>query len=168
MHQGNRDWLAFLRKTYPDKFLGASVLEIASLEWNGSVRAFFRDAKRYTGVDVLPGPGVDVVSKAAETRFSPGEFDILVCLSLFEHDPAWRQSFSHNLQWLKAGGLAFICWGAEGNIKHDPEPWAIVPVADFTSAAAGWPIEIVDQFFEVDRFTKDCPGCYDVVARKRE
>lgn len=167
MHQGNRDWLAHLKNAYPKHFSGASVLEIGSLEWNGSVRSFFGGASRYVGIDILPGPGVDIVQNAKETTFEPGAFDTLVCLSLFEHDPSWEASFGHNLQWLREDGLAFICWGAEGNIRHLPEPWAIVPVEKFMEAARAWPVEIVDAFCEGERFTPDCAGCYDVVLRKK-
>src|SRR5436190_5725936 len=167
VHQGNRDWLAHLKKSYPGHFSGASVLEIGSMEWNGSVRSFFAGVGKYIGVDHASGPGVDVVRRAEETVFCPGAFDTLVCLSLFEHDPSWKASFEHNLQWLREGGLAFVCWGAEGNLRHPPEPWAQVPVQEFMDAARGWPVEIVDSFFECDRFTPDCPGCYDVVLRKK-
>lgn len=166
MHQGNRDWLEKLSIDHDKEISGAAVLEIGSMNWNGSARPYFSKAARYVGVDMVAGPDVDVVSPAAKTQFKPGEFDILICLSLFEHDPEWRTSFSHNLQWIRPGGLLITCWGAEGNIHHAPEPWAIVPAADFHEAAKDWPIKIVDAFFEFDRFTQDCPGCYDVLAIK--
>jgi len=57
-------------------------------------------------------------------------------------------------------------WLAALKIAHPPEPWGIVPVKDWEIAAAGWPIEVQDAFFEETRYTKDCPGAYDVVARK--
>jgi SAM-dependent methyltransferase len=167
MHKGNQDWLRSLSKKYPGSFKKSRVLEIGSLEWNGSVRKRFSSPIKYIGVDIVAGPGVDVVAKAAETVFQEGEFDTLVCLSLFEHDPDWRRSFQHNLKWLKPGGMAFVCWGAEGNKQHLPEPWAIVPVQDFVDASKSWPVQILDAFFEGTRFTPDCPGCYDVVLQKR-
>ena len=165
MHQGNQDWLKSLAKNYPDSFSGR-VLEIASLEWNGSVRKHFPSPVKYVGVDMVLGPGVDVVSKATETLFKEDEFDTLVCLSLFEHDPNWRESLRHNLKWLRPGGMAFVCWGAEGNQPHLPEPWAFVPVQDFMDACRLWPVRVIDAFFEGLRFTPDCPGCYDVVLQK--
>jgi RimJ/RimL family protein N-acetyltransferase len=62
--------------------------------------------------------------------------------------------------------MIFLCWGAEGNLHHGPEPWAIVPAADFAASAKDWPIEVIDEFFEGKRFTPDCQGAYDLVARK--
>lgn len=169
MHFGNRKWMADCKIRYPD-FFGekVSVLELGSYNVNGTVRDFFPDAKKYVGVDIAEGPCVDIVSPADQTQFEQGEFDVLVCLSLFEHDPNWRVSFSHNFQWIKRGGMIFICWGAEGNLYHLPDPWAIVPVGDFMVAAQDWPIKIVDAFFEEARYCKNgASGAFDVVAIKK-
>ena len=87
MHQGNRDWLKSVREKYPEHFKDAQVLEIGSYNVNGTARDYFKDAKRYVGVDCCKGKCVDIVCKATETKFKPGEFDTLVYLSVFEHDP---------------------------------------------------------------------------------
>lgn len=166
MHQGNRDFLSFVSQKYSHEVSGAAILEIGSMDWNGTARPYFAAAARYVGVDHCAGAAVDIVCQADQTAFKPGEFDILICLSVFEHDPEWRQILPHNLRWVKDGGLVILCWGAEGNLRHAPEPWAIVPVADFDEASKALPMMQVDAFFEGTRFTKDCPGCYDVVARK--
>lgn len=165
MHQGNRDWLAHMKALYPEAF-GGRILELGSGNVNGTARDYFRDAARYVGVDIAPGKDVDLVLPCKETTFQPGEFDTLLCLSLFEHDPLWRESFGHNLPFVRDGGMIFVCFGAEGNLPHAPFPWALVPLADWDAARRLWPIEVVDQFFEETRYTKDCPGAYDVVARK--
>jgi RimJ/RimL family protein N-acetyltransferase len=166
MHLGNKDFLDHLKKTYPESFKGA-VLELGSFDLNGSIRPWFKEAKKYVGIDIIKGKGVDIVCNARDTQFTKDEFDTLACFSMFEHDPKWKESFAHNLPWLKEGGMIFLCWGAEGNLHHGPEPWAIVPAADFAVAALDWPIEIIDQFFEPTRFTPDCPGAYDLIARKK-
>lgn len=170
MHQGNLDFLADLKKQYPASFNSGSVLELGACSgWNdedyGTVRSFFH-VPRYVGVDTVAGPGVDVVSKAAETAFDPESFDTLVCLSMFEHDPGWADSLRHNLRWIREGGLIILGWGAEGNCPHSPWPWAPVLVADFHAAAATMPIAIHEAFFEHERYTPDCAGAYDVLAFK--
>lgn len=164
MHEGNHDFLKYVIEKFPGSLSG-SVLELGSLDINGSARQHVA-AKRYVGIDIVPGPGVDQVCRAAETSFTSGEFDALISISMFEHDPDWERSLSHNLQWLKKDSLIILGWGAEGNTKHIPDPWALVPVADWKAAAAKMPLFIMEQFFENERFTPDCLGAYDVIARK--
>jgi len=166
MHIGNRDFLKYLAAKHPAHFDGARVLELGSADWCGTVRSSFQNCD-YVGVDILEGPAVDVVSCANKTDFSDrARFDTLISFSLFEHDPTWAESLSHNLQWLRPGALIFLAWGAEGNAPHPPEPFAIVTVAEFNAHVSAEPIRILEQFFECERFTPDCPGCYDVVAEK--
>ena len=166
MHPGNMDWLKLLRQKYPAHFTGASVLEIGSYNINGTARDCFKDVKRYVGVDVAKGPCVDVVARAADTRFKVEEFDTLVYLSVFEHDPNWRAGFDHNLHWIRPGGLIIICFGAEGNLRHAPEPWAVVPTKMFYEAVKSMPIKILDAFFEKAQVGISPPGAYDVLAMK--
>lgn len=169
MHEGNRKFIEHLKEKYPEAFVGR-VLELGSLDINGSVREFFNKATCYVGVDIVAGPCVDIVTPAMNTSFEFDEFDTLISFSMFEHDPTWEQSYRHNLQWLKSGGMIFLCWGAEGNCPHPPEPFAIVTVAQFNTVTAQLGcVEIIDQFFEPERFPcpgGDCLGCYDVIARR--
>lgn len=166
MHENNRRWLIDLKKAYPTHFNNAVVLELGSgYGQGGPIREQFTDC-RYVGVDIVGGFGVDVVSAAKDTVFSEGEFDTLLCLSMFEHDPEWKESISHNIPWVKKGGLIIMCWGAEGNLHHGPEPWAIVPEKEALDYLKTLPIVILDSFFEEDRYGKDCAGAYDLIARK--
>lgn len=167
MHQGNREWLAHLKRLYPKHFTGARVLEIGSYNVNGTVRDYFAKAKHYVGVDQVAGPCVDVVAKATDTVFMRKEFDTLVYLSVFEHDPKWNEGFVHNLKWVRPGGLIIACWGAEGNQRHAPEPWALVPVKAMLAKAHRWPVLILAAFFEKEFFDPGCPGAFDLLARKK-
>jgi SAM-dependent methyltransferase len=167
MHPGNRTWLALLKGAMPSYFDGAAVLEIGSYIINGSAREHFGKAKSYVGVDRNAGPGVDLVMEAKDTAFeSEGQFDTLVYLSVFEHDPDWKAGFAHNLKWVRPGGLVIVGWGAEGNRRHNPEPWAPVPAQEVITAIASWPLRILDSLMEEDRFGPDTAGAYDLVAVK--
>lgn len=165
MHIGNREFLNYLRKTYPTNFHQAKVLELGSLDINGSCRDAFTECQ-YTGIDIVPGKCVDVVVAAQDTVFTEEEFDTLISFSMVEHDPNWAESIRHNIPWLKRGGLFAMCWGGEGNRWHGPEPWKPVPVADMRRLIATLPLVNVDIFFEGDRFRADCDGAFDLIATR--
>lgn len=69
---------------------GLSVLEVGSLDVNGSVRSLF--SGEYLGVDMRDGPGVDQVvnAHALEAAFPPDRraFDVVVSTEMLEHDAA--------------------------------------------------------------------------------
>lgn len=166
MHQGNRRWLSALKAALPRYFENAAVLEIGSYNVNGTARDYFKNCD-YVGIDREAGPGVDIVCEADKTGFlHTGRFDTLIYLSVFEHDHDWRKGFEHNLQWIRPGGLIIVGWGAEGNQRHAPEPWAPVPADEVLAASKSWPVRILDAFFEEERFGKDVPGAYDLLAVK--
>lgn len=173
MHYNNRLWLADLQKRYPYNFsCNAKVLEIGSKIWdappNDSIRSFFDSSCRYVGVDREFGEGVNIVCEAELTSFDENYFDTLAMFSLFEHDPDWRLTLKHNLQWLAKGGLFITCFGAEGNLPHLMR-WKLVPHQEFLDFVINeTALDVVDSFFEEDRYApRDCAGAFDVVAIKR-
>lgn len=162
MHQGNREWLAHAQAVYGHRWQWTGVLELGSLDVNGSAREIIR-AGVYIGVDRVAGPGVDIACDAEATSFERS-FGCLLCTSVLEHTPRWREILEHNRQWLRAnGGVLLLSWGAEGNQHHAPEPWAPVPVGDVLEWLAPRFV-IVEAGWESRRFTGDCAGCYNVIA----
>lgn len=166
MHVGNEQWVADIQKRYSDEITGAKLLELGSLNINGTARDLMKPAT-WIGIDQTAGPCVDIVCRAAETAFTEAEFDVILSTSMIEHDPDWRESLAHNLFWLKPGGLFLLSWGAEGNHRHDPEPWAAVPVGDVLQWCLNMKLEILEACWEKHRYEGDCMGCYDMVLRKR-
>lgn len=63
------------------------LLEVGSFNVNGTPRVVFADAAEYIGVDIAPGPGVDVVldGEAVAAHFPAGSFDTVVCCETLEH-----------------------------------------------------------------------------------
>lgn len=167
MHKGNRQFLADLARRYPEHFTSCKVLELGSLNINGSCRFHFSEDCEYVGIDIVDGQCVDFVVAAKDTEFEPSYFDTLISFSMVEHDPDWRESLAHNFQWLRSGGLFAMCWGGEGNLRHAPDPWEPVLLKDMTEFLASQPLYDLDIFAERDRYAADCPGAFDAVGRKR-
>jgi hypothetical protein len=111
-----------LRRTYPSYFHKKRVLDIGSLDVNGSNRVLFRKCE-YIGVDVIPGKGVDVVSIAHE--YEPDKpFDVVLSTNALEHDIHYKKTLKKMIEVLNSGGLMFISapykWHVHGTKKVRP------------------------------------------------
>ena len=60
MHWSVLEFFEGTKILHPELFTGTRVLEVGSLDINGSVRPIFTDCE-YVGLDLGPGPGVDVI-----------------------------------------------------------------------------------------------------------
>jgi len=94
------------------------VLEIGSLDINGSVRPMFKPFQaEYTGIDMQEGPGVDYVLDAA--KFINFEaYDVVVCAEVFEHTPDWKQIIYNCYNNLVEGGIFIATMAGEGRPPH--------------------------------------------------
>lgn len=170
MHKNNKLWLSDVKKKYPKSFSKSKVLELGSGTTSELViRSYFKKCN-YTGVDIVGKDqgvkGVDVIAEAGSTKFKKNYFDTLVCFSMLEHDPNWKKSVSHNIQFLKNGALIIFSFGSNGNRRHDPEPWGEVEYDDFIKYCNRLPIKIIDAFFEEERYGYDCAGAFNMIAIK--
>jgi len=113
MHQQVRDFLLKAKVVYPGNFNDCSVLELGSLDINGSPRGFF-DGCEYVGIDRIAGPGVDIVCNAHEYK-SRKKFDTIVTTEMLEHDKYADLSVKNALKLLKKGGLLI---GTAANVNR--------------------------------------------------
>ena len=86
MHEAARVAVARMLESLPPP---RSAVEIGGRDVNGSVADLLPPGCARTGIDVLPGPGVDVVADAAAWR-PPEPVDLVICAEVLEHarDPA--------------------------------------------------------------------------------
>jgi hypothetical protein len=92
-----------------------SVTEFGSLNVNGTVRDLF-DADSYVGIDIGPGPGVDVVCRA-HTYQGP-QTDCVISCEMLEHDEYWQQSLRAMCDHLSPGGLLIMTCATTGRAEH--------------------------------------------------
>ncbi|MBK7422018.1 MAG: hypothetical protein IPJ48_02360 [Propionivibrio sp.] len=93
------------------------VLEIGSYDVNGSVRSNFKDAQEYIGVDLIPGPSVDVVSKG-HLYVSDHKFDIVLSVESFEHNSDWIETFINMINLADDNGIVIFTCATIGRPEH--------------------------------------------------
>lgn len=116
-HNAQAVFFKQVRKTFPDHFKWKNVLEVGSLDINGSVRPLFENCN-YIGVDVGEGPGVDLVCFGEDLKFPDKSFDITVSSECFEHAEGWKDIFRNMKRMTKEGGLIVFTCAGEGRPEH--------------------------------------------------
>ncbi len=116
-HEAQRDLVSLVKSHLPQFFEGTSVLEVGSLDINGSVRPFFKDCD-FTGIDVDEGPGVDRVVSGEMADFPTGAFDVTISCECFEHNPWWRETLANMLRMTRPGGLVLMTCAGPGRPEH--------------------------------------------------
>lgn len=114
-HSQQRDFFQDVKNKKPEAFTGVEVLEIGSLNINGTVRDFF-DSTRYIGADVAEGRDVDVVCNGENLDYPDNSFDVAVSAECFEHNPEWVATFRN--MWLMSKKYVMMTCASEGRAEH--------------------------------------------------
>jgi SAM-dependent methyltransferase len=142
-------------RAFFDTYVGdrdVRVLEIGSLDVNGSLRDFARPNWRYVGADHVAGKGVDVVLNPNERLpFDDGAFDVVVATSVLEHDPFFWETFEDLARVLAPEGLIYINSPSNGDVHRFPRDyWRFYPESGLSMAAwiqrKGVPMVVVESF----------------------
>lgn len=116
-HNEQREFISSLKSIFRDKFFDKKVLEIGSLNINGTLRDFFSSCD-YTGIDVGDGPGVDIVCPGQEYDAPDETFDVVCSCECFEHNPFWMETFLNMIRMCKSEGFVFFTCATEGRPEH--------------------------------------------------
>ena len=119
MHIEVINWVMKQKEEHPEWFEKRRVLEIGSLDMNGSIREAFDDCE-YIGLDRRAGKGVDVVCYA-HNYYSPTPFQTIISTGTLEHDRHAWLTMQAVYSLLEEKGV-FICTCANVNFqRHDIE-----------------------------------------------
>lgn len=116
-HEAQLQFMSLVRKEFPDRFNGGRVLEVGSLDINGSVRSYFSKCE-YVGIDVAPGIGVDVVSQGQDYDAPDESFDVVVSCEVMEHNPHWVQTMRNMIRMCKTNGMIIMTCATLGRKEH--------------------------------------------------
>jgi len=114
------------------------ILDLGSLDLNGSLRDFAPPEAEFIGADMVPGKSVDVVlDDPHKLPFEEGAFDFVVSSSCFEHDKFFWLSFLEICRVTKEGGFIYISSPSNGDYHtHPMDCWRFYP--DSGHALAQW------------------------------
>jgi len=105
-----------------EEIAGKRVVEVGSYNVNGSLRPILESygPAKYVGVDIMAGPGVDVVCDAEQlvTTFGERSFDVVVSTEVLEHVRHWRESISNMKRLCVPGGIILITTRSKGFGYH--------------------------------------------------
>lgn len=116
-HPQQREFISKVKEKFPNYFKNTKVLEVGSLNINGTVRDFFQDCN-YIGIDVAEGSGVDIVCQGQEYNEKSETFDVACSAECFEHNPYWFETFENMIRLCKKNGLIFFTCATEGRPEH--------------------------------------------------
>jgi SAM-dependent methyltransferase len=119
-HIEQQDFCISVRHTCRPHFENKTVLDFGSLDINGNNRGLFTDCF-YRGIDLGPGPNVDIVSPAHLVPIPDRSIDVVVSTECLEHDEHWEKTLKKAYDVLKPGGLFFFSCATGLRGEHGTE-----------------------------------------------
>lgn len=148
---------------------GRRVVEAGAHNYNGSVRGVYEamGPASYTGTDMEPGPGVDLVCPAEKLPEVLGDAsaDVVISTEMLEHAEDWRDAVTGMAVILAPGGLLLLTTRSPGFPYH-PHPvdcWRF-SVDHMDGIAEACSLEVLRLEPDPDW---NCPGVF-LLARKPE
>jgi len=115
VHKAQQEFFQAVKSKNPTFFENCRVLDVGSLDINGNNRNLFVNCD-YLGLDVGPGPNVDIVCPVH--KFNGGPFDTIISGECFEHDIHFTESIKNIIMLLKKDGLFVMTCATTGRQEH--------------------------------------------------
>lgn len=141
----------------------ARVVDVGSYNLNGTYRDLFSETAEYVGVDIVPGPNVNVIMDSPDWE-ALLPVDAVICGQTIEHVADIPKLMKSMFDVLKPGGLLCVIAPSEGS-PHDYPIW----VGNFDKERMAELVKIPG--FEIIRHTVNDFGTFKdncCVARKPE
>jgi len=101
---------------------GKRIIEIGSYSHNGGLRPLIESyfPSEYIGVDLKPGPSVDIICRAEDVleKFGKECFDVVISTELLEHVRDWKKVLKNIKSICKAGGIILVTTRSFGCPYH--------------------------------------------------
>lgn len=102
-----------------DLYAPPRILDLGGRDINGGIRDLFPDDSIWMGVDIEPGPGVDLVRDCTRPWPDMNDlFNVVVCTEVLEHVEKWRDLVRTCSQALAPNGILLLTCASEGRRPH--------------------------------------------------
>jgi predicted SAM-dependent methyltransferase len=123
VHPDQQRWCESVKSKFREYFINKKVLDVGSLDINGNNRYLFENCE-YTGLDIIKGENVDIISIAHE--YNPHHsFDVVLSTNALEHDMYYSLTLKKMYDLLKSEGLLFFSvaslWKEHGTQRSKPK-----------------------------------------------
>ena len=116
-HPAQNEYIKYVKNKFPAYFYKRQVLEVGSLNINGTVRDLFTECY-YVGLDVAEGKGVDIVCEGQNYDAPSESFDVAISCECFEHNPEWVATFRNMHRMTRTLGLVVMTCATTGRPEH--------------------------------------------------
>lgn len=132
----------------------ANILEVGSQDIGGSIRDYFptTESRRWVGLDVGKGKGVDFVIPGELIQLPDGWADIAFSTECFEHAKCWREIFLNMIRITREGGLVVLTFAGTGRAAHgtiDTNPASSPYTNDYYKNIS---LAELDSSFQLDKY----------------
>ena len=118
MHKQQIDFIERTKERFHEYFGNYKhILDVGSLDVNGTNRVFFDSSIFYTGIDIGKGKNVDIVCSVHEFKASE-KWDVVICTEMLEHDRYFELSITRMIEFMRDYGLLIITAAGPGRIEH--------------------------------------------------
>jgi len=105
---------------------GLRVLEVGSYNVNGAARQVAPPGATWLGLDLRPGPGVDIVTDA-RAYDGAGQYDLVVCAETLEHCADHAGIIACAARALRPGGLLILTAATALRVPHNDDGYPLRP-----------------------------------------
>jgi SAM-dependent methyltransferase len=116
-HKEQISYVNRVKSKLPEYFLNKKVLGVGTFDVCGSEDSFF-DSCDYKGLDIGPGPGVDIICPAQDFDAPDNLYDVVISCECFEHNPFYKETIINIHRILKSGGLFLFTCATTGRPVH--------------------------------------------------
>lgn len=114
MHKEQMRFCNRMKAFFPYYFKDVRVLDVGSADICGNNKYLFPSCE-YTGLDIWPGPNVDVVSLAHEWS---GLYGLVISTNCLEHDENWQKTLLNMIKMTHPLGMLIVQCASEGYPEH--------------------------------------------------